>query len=415
MSIQTLRKFSRWIILSVLVGVAAGLASTVFLYLLNLAIKTRGNYSFLIWFLPIGGLLIGWIYHLYGKEASKGNNLILEEIHNPNNTLPVQMAPMVLFSTVITQLFGGSAGREGAAVQIAASLADQISKYFKVNSEERKILLMAGTSAGFGSAIGAPIAGMVFGMEIISIGKLQLTYWPQCLIASFTGFYVAILLKAPHSHYPIIDSPHWSLTIILSILFSGLLFGLTALFFSRLTHFVEKISRKMIKRPYFIPFCGGLVLVLLYYSEGSYRYAGLGLECIQESLLKITSFRDPIFKTFFTSLSVGSGFKGGEFVPLVFIGSTLGSALGLILPVSFSLLAALGFAAVFAGAANTPLACALMAAEFFGWKIFGYALLACYISYYSSGHSGIYHKQPIHRNKWHRYKSILSMFGSNNV
>lgn len=407
--ISSIKKISKWILLSFLVGILAGLTASFFLYLLDIATKTRLQYSSIIWFLPLAGLFTGWIYHLYGREASRGNNLILEEIHNPNNILPFRMAPMVLVGTILTHLFGGSAGREGTAVQMAASLADQVGKFFKVNPEERKILLMAGAGAGFGAAIGAPIAGMIFGMEVIYIGKLYLKSWPQCLIASFTGYYTCLLLKAPHSHYPQIAIPDWNFKITLYVLIAGILFGLAALVFSRFTHLIESISKKLIKVPYLIPFVSGIILVLLYHFEGSYRYAGLGIVYIQEALEKIVSFRDPLLKTFFSSLTVATGFKGGEFVPLVFIGTTLGSALSIILPISFSLLAALGFAAVFAGAANTPLTCALMAAEIFGWKIFIYALIACYMSYYFSGHSGIYRTQFIYRRKHHRFQSLLLM------
>ena len=400
--------FFKFFFLSLLVGIFAGITSSVFLYLLKWATDYRLQNISIIWFLPLAGLVIGVVYHLYGKEAAKGNNLILEEIHNPKKVVPLIMAPLVLLGTLATHLFGGSAGREGTAVQMSASIADNLGKYFKVNPDERKILLMAGAGAGFASAIGAPLAGVVFGMEVIYIGKLKLTSWPQCLVASFTGYYTTLLLKAPHTSYPSIEIPNLDLKILFAIVIAGICFGLTALIFSRLTHYIEHISKKIIKTPYYIPFIFGIIIVSLYYVEGSYRYAGLGLEYIQESLIKMSSFKDPLLKTFYTSLTVGSGFKGGEFIPLVFIGATLGSALAIILPASFSILSALGFASVFAGASNTPLACAIMAAEIFGWRIFPMSLIACYLSYYTSGHSGIYRSQSIHRKKHHWIQSLFS-------
>lgn len=403
-------KYFKWVILSLLVGIFAGITSSIFLLLLKIVTDIRIQNLSIIWFLPIAGLFIGWIYHLYGKEASRGNNLILEEIHNPKNIVPLRMAPMILLGTIVTHLFGGSAGREGTAVQMSASIADNIGNFFKVDFKERKILLMAGAGAGFGSAIGAPLAGMIFGMEVIYIGRLRLQAWPQCLIASFAGYYTSLFLKIPHSYYPHVEVPNFDFKILLSLIISSVIFGIIALFFSRFTHLIEYVSKKYIKLPYMIPFVSGILIISLYHIEGSYRYAGLGVNTIQESLEKITPFKYPALKLFFSSLTVGTGFKGGEFLPLVFIGTTLGSALGFILPASFSFLGTLGFASVFAGASNTPLACALMVSEIFGFKIFPYALLSCYISYYSSGHSGIYRTQKIHRKKHHLIQNFLSLF-----
>ena len=402
-------KFSKWFLLSILVGILAGLTSAVFLYTLEFATNLRLKYPILIWCLPLAGLITGLIYHFIGKEAAGGNNLVLEEIHNPKKILPLKIAPMVFIGTFLTHIFGGSAGREGAIVQVATSLADQVNGFFKLNSNDRKILLMAGAGAGFGSALGAPIAGLIFGMEVISIGKLRLKYWPQCLISSFTAYYLCVLLKTEHSPYPHFVISNWNLKITLYVALAGILFGLMAFLFSRFTHMIESIFHKIIKKPFMIPFVGGILLVFFYHLEDSYRYTGLGIIYIQEAISKMSTFRDPFFKLFFTSLTVGTGFKGGEFVPLVFIGTTLGSALGFILPISYSLLAALGFAAVFAGAANTPLACAVMAAEIFGWKIFFYAMIACYMSYFFSGHPGIYKAQHLHRRKHHIFQKLFSL------
>ncbi len=394
----------KWFSLCCLVGFMAGLTSTIFLYFLKWATDYRMNHMTIIWFLPLTGLAIGVLYHLYGSEAVRGNNLILEEIHDPKKTISLRMAPMVLFGTIFTHLFGGSAGREGTAVQMSASIADNFGRLFKVDQKQRILLLMAGAGAGFGTAIGTPLAGMIFGMEVISIGKFHWDSWWECLLASLVGYYTTYLLKAPHSHYPAIVIPAFDFKIVFTLIIAGILFGVAALLFSKLTHFIERTSSRFIKTPYLIPFIFGFIIVGLYFLEGSYLYAGLGIETIQKALEEIVPFKLSVLKTFFTALTVGSGFKGGEFIPLVFIGTTLGSALAFLFPAALSLLAATGFAAVFAGAANTPLACAVMAAEIFGWKIFPYALLTCYLSYYFSGYHGIYHAQKVHRPKHHFLK-----------
>lgn len=377
------------------------MVSSLFILALNLATKTRIQFHFLIWFLPLAGLAIGYIYQRFGKTASKGTNLILEEIHDPQKVLPLRIAPILFVGTIITHLFGGSTGREGAIVQVSATLSDQLSNFFKVNPEERKILLTAAIGAGFSSAVGTPLAGIIFGMEILNIGKLKLSCWPQCLVASYVGYCTTTLLNISHPHLSQIILPEINLVLLSFLFLAGIIFGLTALIFSRLTHYIESFMKAKISSTPLICLIGGVMLIALYSWEGTYRYAGLGLDLINEALDKQVSFRDPLFKTLFTSLAVGSGYKGGEFIPLVIIGATLGSALSIILPISSSFLAALGFAAVFAGAANTPLACAIMAAELFGWKVFFYALIVCYTSYFFSGNIGIYRSQKIIRKKFH--------------
>lgn len=388
-----IRRYLKWALLSAASGLLAGTSATIFLIALNWVIQIREYTPVLIWALPLAGFLIGWLYHRWGKDVACGNNLILDEIHDPKKIIPVQMAPLVLAGTLLTHLFGGSAGREGTAVQMAASLSDQLSRFFKIEINERKILLMAGTSAGFGAAIGAPWAGVIFGMEVINVGRLTLFAWFECFIASFVGYYTAVVLGAPHSVFSKVDVGGFDLKTFFWVGIAGVCFGITARVFVLFTHAIERMTSRLITYAPLRPFLGGLVIIILFYIEGTYRYAGLGVPYINEAFTTTASFLDPIYKTIFTALTVGSGFKGGEFVPLVFIGATLGSALAVLIPVSLGILSAVGFAAVFGGSANTPIACAVMAMEIFGWQIGPYALVACLMSYYFSGKAGIYRSQ----------------------
>jgi len=376
--------------LSALSGFLAGTASAVFLLLLDIATRTRDDLPTIIWALPIAGFVIGWLFHNYGGEVGRGTNLILDEIHDPKKIIPLRMAPFILIGTILTHLFGGSAGREGTAVQMGASLSDQISNFFGIPPEERRALLVAGAGAGFGAAIGAPLAGVIFGMELISIRKFKPIVWMGCLVASFVAYYTAIFLGAKHSVFPSFEIPSMTFNIIFYVAIAGIIFGLTAKFFMRITHFVEAVSTRFISFPPLRPFVVGGIIVILFYLEGSYHYVGLGIPIIQDALEFPASFKDSIYKAGFTALTVGSGFKGGEFIPLVFIGTTLGSALSVFIPVSFQLLGGLGFAAVFAGAAKTPIACSLMAMEIFGYEILPYALIACFMSNYVSGKATVY-------------------------
>lgn len=388
-----MKKYGRWILFSILSGLLAGIASAIFLILLDLATRTRDAQPELIWFLPVGGFLIGWVYHHYGKDVAGGNNLILDEIHDPKKITPFRMAPFILFGTIFTHLFGGSAGREGTAVQMGASLSDQLTRWFPMEPKERKILLMAGMGAGFGSAIGAPWAGVIFGMEVLFVGRFQIIGVVECFIASFVAYATTFILGAPHTHYPLFSIPTWDWRNFVFVAIAGVAFGLSARLFVLLTHFIEHLQKRWIKYPPLKPLIGGIILVIIYHLEGSYRYAGLGIPVIQDALVSPSPLSFPAWKGLLTAITVGTGFKGGEFIPLVFIGTTLGSALSIVFPISFQLLAGVGFAAVFGAAANTPVACTLMAMEIFGYEVGPYALIACFMAFAVSGPHGIYKGQ----------------------
>lgn len=397
-------RYVRWSCLSALAGILAGAAATLFLISLDEVTRVRNSHPALIWALPLGGLFVGLIYHYLGKDIAAGNNLILDEIHDPKRVVPFRMAPLVFLGTVVTQLFGGSAGREGAVVQMGASLSDQLTKVFRIEHNERRILLMAGASAGFGAAIGTPWAGMIFGMEVLYVGRFKFFAWFECFLASFVGFNTAKFLGAPHAAYASVPLPGWDIRTLAYLTLAGLAFGLAARVFAASTHIVERAVNRWIPYSPLKPFLGGAVLAILFYLEGSYRYVGLGTPYIQEAFETAVSFRDPLLKSIFTSLTVGTGFKGGEFVPLVFIGTTLGSALSTILPLAMGLLASVGFAAVFGAAANTPLACTIMAMELFGARIGPYAFVGCFVAYLVSGQHGIYRSQK-HFTKPHLNRS----------
>lgn len=370
-------------------GVLAGCAATLFLYLLDYATQTRQAAPVLFWGLPIAGLFIGWLYSQYGRDVAAGTSLIIEEIRQPRNILPAKMAPLILFSTILTHLFGGSAGREGTAIQMGSSLSDQLGRYFKISSAERNKLLIAGAGAGFAAAIGTPLAGIIFGMEALN-AQFRFTAWEESVVASITAYAVTIFLKAPHSVFRAAEIGPFHFQTILIIFATAVLFGLAARFFVRLTHFIESRFRFWVKSSVWRPFIGGILIVLLYRVEGSYRFAGLGIEYIQSALEGPSDFLMPLYKGIFTALTLAAGFKGGEFIPLVFIGATLGSAVAAVFPVSVSLMASLGFASVFAGASKTPIACSIMAAEIFGYRILPYALLSCLVSSFCSGKQSLY-------------------------
>lgn len=404
------KRYVRWSFYSIIIGVLSGIAAAVFLISLNEATHFRDHNPWVIWLLPVAGLFIGFCYRKYGKRAEGGTGLILEEIHNPQHIIPLRMAPFVLFGTVITHLFGGSAGREGTAVQMGSTLADQLAPIFHIEAEERKILLIAGAGAGFAAAIGAPLAGTIFGLEVIQIGRLRLFALFECFVASFVAYYTCQFLGAPHSHFVPVAHVVFNPITLGAVILAATAFGITANIFVQFTHFVERIQKKYVKNPMLRPLFAGMILVILYRAEGSYNYVGLGIPFIQKSFSQAARWYDPIFKIVFTSLTIGSGYKGGEFVPLVFIGTSLGSFLAQFLAVSMPLLAALGFASVFGAAANTPIACAIMGCEIFGWQTAPYMFISCWVAYYLTGHLGIYKNQKVIYSKKDQLARVFKFY-----
>ncbi|MGQ3479871.1 voltage-gated chloride channel family protein [Paenibacillus sp. TY11] len=392
----------KWIVLGSGVGILAGTASAFFLKSLDYVTDLRMNNPWLLFLLPLGGALVSFLYLRYGKNSAKGNNLILEQIHDGKETIPLRMAPLVLFGTIITHLFGGSAGREGTAVQMGGSLAEGFGKLLRVGPVDRKILLICGISGGFGSIFGTPLAGTVFGLEVLAIGLISHEALIPAFIASFVGNIVATSFwGVTHLHYPIGEIPALSLMVVLKVVLASILFGLTSTLFSELTHTLKKGYTRFFKNPMVKSAVGGLMIIALVYVLGTRDYLGLGIPLIQESFTGDVSPFAFLGKLVFTSLTLGAGFQGGEVTPLFAIGATLGNALSGFLHLYAPFLAALGFIAVFCGATNTPIACFLMGIELFGADAAIYLFIACIVSYLFSGHTGIYTSQQIGISKSH--------------
>ena len=389
-----LSRLLRWLVYSVLVGIAAGLSATLFLKSLNWATDFRLAHNQVIWLLPFAGFLIGWLYERFGQSVVRGTHLIIDEIQEAKNVIPLRIAPMIFFSTLVTHFFGGSAGREGTVVQIGASLADQLAKIFPIPTKERKILLISGAGAGFGAAIGAPLAGVIFGMEIICIGQLRPIAVVQCAVASGVAYLTSVFLNSPHTHFSTYLGPVFNLTYLGWVIAAALVFGALAAAFLFLTHRLEKWFKCKIRYSPARPLVGGVCLLILFQFFSAQIFAGLGIATIQESFSQSLNFSIPLIKILLTVITLASGFKGGEFIPLVFIGATAGSALCAFIPtqsIDFStLMAAVGFTAVFGAAAQAPVTATLMAIELFGIRITPYALIACFIAQKITGKNSIY-------------------------
>lgn len=391
----------KWFSIACIVGVLAGTASAALLATLDWATEWRESHVWIIALLPLGGLLSGLIYHRFGKTVEAGNNLLLEEIHNPKDIIPLRMAPLVLLGTDLTHLFGGSAGREGTALQMGASLADQLTKVLRFHGADRRILLTAGISGGFASVFGTPLAGTVFGLEVLAIGKLRYDALFPCLVTAVVGNQVTLMFGLHHTAYRHASSvPAMSIVGLICAIVAGIIFGITARVFAQTTHQINHWFKGRIAFPPLRPFLGGIVVAAIVGAIGTTRYIGLGIPTIVESFSTPLPPWDFAAKLGLTALTLGAGFKGGEVTPLFFIGAALGSALSMVLALPTPLLAGMGFVGVFAGAANTPIASTLMGIELFGLESGAYVGIACVLSYLFSGHAGIYASQRIGLSKY---------------
>ncbi|CAN5905566.1 voltage-gated chloride channel family protein [soil metagenome] len=390
----------QWTGLGVAVGIACGAGSAGFLLLLERATELRSSHEYLVYFLPLAGLVVGAVYERWGTSIKGGNNLVIDTMHENTPQLPLRMAPMVVLGTILTHLFGGSAGREGTAVQMGASFADAIAHRFAVSKTTRRQLLAAGIAGGFGSVFGTPMAGAIFGMEVVSIGTIELDAFLPALFASLVGDIVTRALGVVHSAYPQVARVELSLAVLGKLCLMGVAMALVTIAFVELTHRLKHLLEAKIPRLPVRMFVGGIAVVVMWRLIGTSDYLGLGVPMI------VRSFSDPNLPWFafaaklvFTAVTLSAGFLGGEVTPLFFVGATLGSVLARALGLPIELGATLGLAAVFGAAANTPLALSIMAVELVGVGAFPHVLIVTVIAYVLTGHRGIYPAQRLLRRK----------------
>lgn len=405
--LDNLRHLLQSTLLVLPVALLAGSASALFLWALDHVTRLRGENPWLLWLLPVGGFAVGWVYHHCGKKSDAGHNLIMEEIHTPGGGVPARMAPLVLSGTLLTHLCGGSAGREGTAVQMGGSLAGLFGRIAKVSADNRRVLLLAGVAAGFGSVFGTPLAGAIFALEVLVVGQIRYDALIPVLVAGLVGDFTCSLWGIHHTPYPIAfgatgpGHPPVNIALLGQVVLAAMVFGLVSQGFAGLTHLIKRTFARLLPYAPLRPAVGGVLVIALVALVGTRDYLGLGVTSPDPGAVTLLSAFTAggatpwswWWKLLFTAVTLGSGFKGGEVTPLFFIGATLGHTLALLLGAPVDLFAALGFLALFAGATNTPLACTVMGLELFGATHAVYFATACFIAYLFSGHSGIYSAQ----------------------
>lgn len=385
--------FIKWFLLAFLSGSLVAIVISMFLKSLQLATYVRENNKWIIFLLPFGGALVSYIYYKYGNNSSKGNNLIIQRINEGEGYIPFRMAPLVFFGTFITHLFGGSAGREGTGVQIGASISARLGKILRLNAEDTTIIIISGVSSGFGVVFGTPIAGTIFGLEVSTVGRMRYEAIIPCLVSSYIGNSIALLFKVQHTHYYMEEVAVNNPSVFYKVILCAILFGIVSKVFAETTHYLKKYFTEKFPKSYAKSFVGGLIIVGLILIINDRSYLGLSLDLLRDSFNQPVIEYAFIIKLILTSITLATGFQGGEVTPLFVMGATFGNFLSPIVNLPRSFLTGLGMIGVFCGGTKTPIASFVMALELFGGGNIKYIFLVCAISYVFSGRRGIYTSQ----------------------
>lgn len=404
--IGSLRIFLKWSFFSFITGLVVGVFSILFAYCMNFATTFRTEHGEIIYFLPFAGLVIVGLYSLFEYKNDKGTNLVLSTIH-AEAELPFKMAPLIFISTVITHFFGGSAGREGAALQLGGSIGNQLGRWFHMDDQDKRVLVMCGMSAAFSALFGTPVAAAIFSMEVVSVGVMYYAALVPCVFSSLIASHFAADMGMHGENFEVLAIPAFSLLPAIKIIILAMLCAGISVIFCILLHGTGDLYRKYLKNPYLRIFIAGCLIVLLTLLLGTKDYNGAGIPVITKAIAGKTVPLAFFFKMLFTVITIEAGFKGGEIVPSFFIGATFGCLFGQIAGISPSLCAAAGMAAVFCGVTNCPISSMLIAFEMFGFKGVPYFLLAVAVSYMLSGYYGLYHDQTIVYSKYKaRYVNV---------
>lgn len=396
----------RFVLALLLTGMISGSLSALFLVSLDRVTKWHGRHPWLLLMLPLAGLIIASLYQRWGALAGRGGHLLVEEMREYKGIVPLRMAPMVLVTTLLTHLCGGSAGREGTAVQMGGAVSAWLARTFSLTPHRQRMLLMAGMAGGFGSVFGTPWAGGIFAVELPVRGRWQIGMLVPCWISAWVGHGICHAWGVAHTDYRVLGLTHeglWGISwnTMAMAAFAALAFGLCGRCFVWLSHRTPSAFTRLCPQALWRPFFGGLLVIALVFALGSADYLGLGVTSQRAGGVSIMSCFTMggadswswLWKMLFTIITLASGFKGGEVTPLFFIGAALGNAAAVITGQPVELFAGLGMIAVFAAAANTPLACAVLGMELFGPHYAILFAMVCLVSYGVGGRGGIYHAE----------------------
>lgn len=392
--------FLRWLVFGAITGIVCGLVGAAFLISINWVTAVRQANDWLILLLPFAGLLIVFTYHLAGLRQDPGTNLVLASIQSKQH-IPIRMAPLIFFGTVITHLCGGSSGREGAALQIGGSIGEALGRLFRLKDTDINIIVICGMSAVFAALFGTPIAATVFSMEVISVGVIHYSAFVPCIVSASIAYGIIQKCGINSTTFPQIFTPELTVFLFIKVILLAMLCGIVSILFCIVIHKTGRIYRKLIANDYWRIFIGGCLVVVLTMLTGTRAYNGQGADMLLLSMTSTCPTFAFLFKIIFTALTLGAGFKGGEIVPALFVGATLGNVLAPLLGLDPAFGAAIGMIALFCSVVNCPLASVILSIELFGHANALLFCIACAVSYVFSGYYGLYTSQKIMYDKLH--------------
>jgi len=395
-SLKYIRTFIKWGIISIIVGIVGGLVGTAFHKSVDYVTELRTDNSWLIFLLPIGGLIIVALYDIC--KVHSGTNRVIESVRT-DKKVPILMAPLIFVSTVITHLLGGSAGREGAALQLGGSIGYQFGKIFKLDEKDMHLIVMLGMSGVFAALFGTPLTATFFALEVISVGVIYYVALVPCIFSSVAAYNVALLFGVNPVKFDNITIQPVNLLFIGKVIILAILCALVSICFCMAIKHFSAFAEKRVTNDYIRAFGGGCIIILLTLAVGTNDYNGAGMDVISRAIEGNANTWAFILKIIFTVITIGAGFKGGEIVPTFFIGSTFGCVVGELLGIDPSFGAAIGFVAMFCGVVNCPFASIMLALEVFGTNSMLVFAIVCGVSYMMSGYYGLYSSQKIMYSK----------------
>ncbi len=391
---QYIVSFLKWVFIALITGAIGGAIGGLFRICVDFATGFRSENSFLILFLPLGGLVIIFLYKVTKLSSKVDTNLVIKSVRSEEK-VPLVLAPVIFVSTVITHLFGGSAGREGAALQLGGCIGEQVGDLFKLDEKDMHICVMCGMSGLFSALFGTPLTATIFAMEVISVGIFYYSAFVPCIVSSLVSFSVTMLMGLKPVVYKLSNVPQVDMWSVIKVAFVGILCAVVGILFCVSLRFVHKYSKRFIKNEYLRVVVGGVLIVILTIVIGT-RYNGIGENVIHDALsYGEVNWFDPFLKILFTAITIGFGFKGGEIIPTLFIGATLGYVAGSLVGLDPAFSAAVGMVALFCAVVNCPMASLALSVELFsGGSIILFAV-ALAVSFMLSGYYGLYSGQKI--------------------